>query len=39
MNLDSNLLFTEMDFCMPDVIQGLLLNFSLCLEPFFNGAY
>ena len=23
---------------MPDVIQGLLLNFSLSLETFFNGA-
>ena len=24
---------------MPSVIQGLLLNFSLSLETFFNGAY
>ena len=39
MNLDSNLFFTEIDFCMPDVIQGLLLHFGLCLETFFNGAY
>ena len=39
MNLDSNLSFTELDFCMPDVIQGLLLNFSLCLDTFFNWTY
>ena len=30
---------TEIDFCMLDVIQGLLSNFSLSLEAFFTGAY
>ena len=40
MNLERNLFFTETDFCKPEVIQGLLLNFSFCLETFFNnGAY
>ena len=39
MNFNSNWLFTEIDFCMPDVIQDLLLNFSLFLETLFNGAY
>ena len=29
MNPYSNLFFTEIDFCIPDVLQGLLLNFSL----------
>ena len=38
MNLDSNLLFTKIIFSMRDVIQGLLLNVSVCLETFFNGA-
>ena len=27
-----------MDFCKPDVIQGLSLNFNLFLEIFFRGA-
>ena len=38
MNLDSNLFFSEKYFCMPDVIQGLLLSCSLFLETFFNEA-
>ena len=39
-NLDSNLIFTKIDFCMSDIIKGLLWSFSLCLETFFvNGAY
>ena len=36
---DSDLFFTGIDFCMPDVIQGFLLNFSLSLETFFNVPY
>ena len=28
---DSNLLLAEMDFCIPEIIQGSLVDFRLCL--------
>ena len=40
MNIDREFFVTEIDTCMPVVIiQDVLLNVSLCLETFFNGAY
>ena len=39
MKFVSNLFFTDIDFCKPEVIQGLELNFKLYLLIFLRGAY
>ena len=38
MKSDKNLLFTEIDFCKPGVIEGFDLNFNLYLLVFLKGA-
>ena len=37
-NFVSNLFFTDIDFCKPEVIQGLELNLNLYLSTVFRGA-
>ena len=37
-NFDRNWFLIDIDFCKPEVIQGLSLNFNLFLEFFFRGA-
>ena len=37
-NFDSNWFLIDIDFCKPEVIQGLSLNFNLFLEIFLRGA-
>ena len=38
-NFVSNLIFIEINFCKPGVMQGLVLNFNFCVVSFFNGRY
>ena len=38
MQFVSNLFFTDIDFCKPEAIQGLDLNFNLYLLIFLKGA-
>ena len=39
MNFFNSLFLTEIDFCIPNVIQGFVLNISLYLLIFVKGVY